>query len=156
MLCHAMPYHTMLRHAIQLKIFSTAAFAVVLLGRNITSPKWRALLLLVLGCILVASPTFNRPVDCTLELLNASKKGNPICYFFLFFSFFFFSFSFFIFFFFISFSFSFFISFNVLIVIFSFSHISCFHVMCDVLFPIFSVITRITHLFFTNDNCRTF
>ena len=143
MLCHAMPYHTMLRHAIQLKIFSTAAFAVVLLGRNITSPKWRALLLLVLGCILVASPTFNRPVDCTLELLNASKKGNPICYFFLFFSFFFFSFSF-------------FISFNVLIVIFSFSHISCFHVMCDVLFPIFSVITRITHLFFTNDNCRTF
>ena len=60
----------------QLKIFSTAAFAVLLLGRNITSPKWRALLLLVLGCILVASPTFNRPVDCTLELLNASKKGN--------------------------------------------------------------------------------
>ena len=44
---------------LQLKIFTTAAFAVLLLGRNITSTKWRALLLLVLGCILVASPAFN-------------------------------------------------------------------------------------------------
>jgi hypothetical protein len=47
-----------------LKIFTTAAFAVVFLGRNITNAKWRALILLVLGCILVASPTFNRPIDC--------------------------------------------------------------------------------------------
>ena len=137
--CLTIPCHTMLCHAIQLKIFSTAAFAVVLLGRNITSPKWRALLLLVLGCILVASPTFNRPVDCTLELLNARKKGNPLCYFFSLFSFFtlssFIFFSFFVFFFFfiftIFFSYSFF-SFNLSNVIFSFSHISCFRVMCDV------------------------
>jgi len=47
---------------LQLKIFTTAAFAVVLLGRNISATKWRALMLLVLGCILVASPTFNRAV----------------------------------------------------------------------------------------------
>ena len=51
----------------QLKIFTTAAFAVVFLGRNISSAKWRALILLVLGCILVASPTFNRPVDCDAQ-----------------------------------------------------------------------------------------
>ena len=54
----------------QLKIFSTAAFAVVLLGRNISATKWRALLLLVIGCILVASPTFNRAVDCAKEMKN--------------------------------------------------------------------------------------
>lgn len=52
---------------LQLKIFSTAAFAVVLLGRNISSTKWRALMLLVMGCILVASPTFNKAIDCTKE-----------------------------------------------------------------------------------------
>ena len=57
----------------QLKIFSTAAFAVILLGRNITPAKWRALLLLVLGCILVASPTFNKPIDCEVEYFNKMK-----------------------------------------------------------------------------------
>ena len=31
------------------------------MGRNISNTKWRALFLLVLGCILVASPAFN---DC--------------------------------------------------------------------------------------------
>eukprot|EP01038_Epipyxis_sp_PR26KG_P011301 gene11301-15161_t len=58
---------------LQLKIFSTAFFAVSLLNRNISSAKWRALLLLVLGCILVASPAYNRPIDC--ESLNANN-GN--------------------------------------------------------------------------------
>lgn len=66
---------------LQLKIFTTAFFAVIMLGRNISTTKWRALLLLVLGCILVASPTFNRPVDCELELargLSGSKGNNRL------------------------------------------------------------------------------
>eukprot|EP01038_Epipyxis_sp_PR26KG_P008815 gene8815-11903_t len=45
----------------QLKTLSTAGFAVIILGRNISLTKWRALVLLVLGCLLVASPTFNTP-----------------------------------------------------------------------------------------------
>lgn len=44
---------------LQLKTFTTAAFAVLLLGRNISATKWRALILLVVGCVLVASPSFN-------------------------------------------------------------------------------------------------
>lgn len=58
---------------LQLKIFSTAAFAVVLLNRNISSTKWRALILLVIGCVLVASPTFNRPIDCSEGYSSGSK-----------------------------------------------------------------------------------
>lgn len=58
---------------LQLKIFTTAAFGVLLLGRKYTSTKWRALILLVLGCILVASPTYNRPIDCDAE--NDKKNG---------------------------------------------------------------------------------
>jgi UDP-sugar transporter A1/2/3 len=42
----------------------------MLLGRNISSVKWRALFLLVLGCILVASPTFNQPVICDPNIDN--------------------------------------------------------------------------------------
>jgi UDP-sugar transporter A1/2/3 len=42
----------------QLKILTTASFSVLILGTSLTNAKWRALLLLVLGCILVASPTF--------------------------------------------------------------------------------------------------
>ncbi len=45
---------------LQLKIVTTAGFAVTILGRNISWSKWRALLLLVLGCILVASPAFQK------------------------------------------------------------------------------------------------
>ncbi len=52
---------------LQLKIFTTAAFAVLMLGRNINSTKWRALLLLVLGCILVASPAYNQPKECAIN-----------------------------------------------------------------------------------------
>ena len=37
---------------------------MVILGRNINSVKWRALFLLVLGCVLVASPAYNYPVEC--------------------------------------------------------------------------------------------
>eukprot|EP01041_Mallomonas_annulata_P007860 gene7860-16084_t len=57
---------------LQLKAFTTAGFAVIVLGRNISFPKWRALMLLVVGCILVASPTFNRP--CAEQLLASQNK----------------------------------------------------------------------------------
>ncbi len=49
----------------QLKILTTAAFSVVFLGRNFSGAKWRALFLLVLGCILVASPAFNKNETCS-------------------------------------------------------------------------------------------
>ena len=56
---------------LQLKIFTTAAFAVLMLGRNISFTKWRALLLLVFGCILVASPSLNPLADC----IDDAKSG---------------------------------------------------------------------------------
>jgi solute carrier family 35 (UDP-sugar transporter), member A1/2/3 len=55
---------------LQLKIVTTAGFAVIILGRNITWTKWRSLILLVLGCLLVASPAFNQPIPCL------DSKGN--------------------------------------------------------------------------------
>ncbi|RYG61826.1 hypothetical protein EON64_18310, partial [archaeon] len=45
---------------LQLKILTTAAFSVLFLHRVFSGAKWRALVLLVLGCILVASPAFDR------------------------------------------------------------------------------------------------
>ena len=41
----------------QLKVLTTAGFSVLVLGTSLSSAKWRALALLVLGCILVASPS---------------------------------------------------------------------------------------------------
>lgn len=58
---------------LQLKAITTAGFAVFFLGRNISLAKWRALFLLVIGCVLVASPTFNRPCS---ELLTANSAGS--------------------------------------------------------------------------------
>lgn len=43
----------------QLKILTTAGFAVLILRTSLSWTKWRALALLVLGCILVASPNFS-------------------------------------------------------------------------------------------------
>jgi UDP-sugar transporter A1/2/3 len=42
----------------QLKILSTASFSVLILNTSLSWTKWRALILLVLGCVLVASPNF--------------------------------------------------------------------------------------------------
>ncbi len=50
----------------QLKILTTASFSVAILGTSLSPTKWRALLLLVLGCLLVASPAFTK----------ASKNGD--------------------------------------------------------------------------------
>lgn len=40
-------------------MLTTAGFSVLILKTSLTWTKWRALALLVFGCILVASPTFN-------------------------------------------------------------------------------------------------
>jgi solute carrier family 35 (UDP-sugar transporter), member A1/2/3 len=43
----------------QLKVLTTAGFSVLILHTSLSWTKWRALALLVLGCTLVASPTFD-------------------------------------------------------------------------------------------------
>lgn len=43
----------------QLKILTTATFSVLVLGTSINYTKWRALAQLVVGCILVTSPSFD-------------------------------------------------------------------------------------------------
>lgn len=47
----------------QLKILTTAVFSTLILQTPLTATKWRALILLVLGCILVASPVFTHVPD---------------------------------------------------------------------------------------------
>mmetsp|Transcript_12016 Transcript_12016/g.17989 ORF Transcript_12016/g.17989 Transcript_12016/m.17989 type:complete len:380 (+) Transcript_12016:18-1157(+) len=60
----------------QLKILSTAGFSVLILGTSLSATKWRALALLVFGCILVASPSFDnnlsnsKEVDALLQLFG--------------------------------------------------------------------------------------
>lgn len=44
----------------QMKIFTTAFFAKIVMKKHYSAAKWRALLLLVIGCILVISPIFNK------------------------------------------------------------------------------------------------
>mmetsp|Transcript_10140 Transcript_10140/g.15165 ORF Transcript_10140/g.15165 Transcript_10140/m.15165 type:complete len:388 (+) Transcript_10140:68-1231(+) len=62
---------------LQLKILTTAAFSVIYMERYLSSNKWRALLLLVIGCILVASPSFKRsPLQSCEMLLRAAATGN--------------------------------------------------------------------------------
>lgn len=51
----------------QLKILTTAASSVLVLHTSLSWTKWRALILLVLGCILVASPSFTNG--------NSEKEG---------------------------------------------------------------------------------
>lgn len=58
----------------QLKILTTAGFSVLILHTSLSWTKWRALGLLVLGCILVASPNFSgtleKPVDASSQLFG--------------------------------------------------------------------------------------
>eukprot|EP01034_Spumella_vulgaris_P023034 gene23034-29224_t len=49
----------------QLKTLTTAVFSVMFLNKTISRAKWSALLLLALGCVLVASPTFSQAVEPT-------------------------------------------------------------------------------------------
>ncbi len=45
--------------------------AVLLYNKKITRVQWRALILLVIGCILVVSPTFNR---CECDQVGLSNR----------------------------------------------------------------------------------
>lgn len=47
----------------QAKILWTAIFSVLILDRKISTGKWRALVLLCVGCVLVASPIYNTCSD---------------------------------------------------------------------------------------------
>lgn len=64
---------------LQLKILTTAAFSVVFLGRSFSGAKWRALILLVFGCILVASPAFDRDREEDFSATtNTSSLGHVV------------------------------------------------------------------------------
>lgn len=52
----------------QLKIFATAGFSSCMLKRIYSSTKWRALILLVVGCILVSTPVMDPPPPSTIEV----------------------------------------------------------------------------------------
>ena len=52
----------------QSKIFFTAGFGVLFLSRRYSFTKWRALILLVIGCILVSSPILLPKVDIPAAL----------------------------------------------------------------------------------------
>lgn len=57
----------------QLKILTTAGFSVLILKTSLSTGKWRALVLLVLGCILVASPSFSKTSDSLTPVDNNSS-----------------------------------------------------------------------------------
>eukprot|EP00981_Chlorochromonas_danica_P012679 scaffold5256_cov192-Ochromonas_danica.AAC.5 len=64
---------------LQLKILTTAAFSVIFLGRSFSGAKWRALILLVFGCILVASPAFDRDREEDYSATtNTSSLGHVV------------------------------------------------------------------------------
>ena len=58
----------------QAKILWTALFSVLLLDMNISSGRWRALILLCIGCVLVASPVYNICENNVVENDNESEK----------------------------------------------------------------------------------
>jgi UDP-sugar transporter A1/2/3 len=58
----------------QLKILTTAGCSVIILGTSLTTTKWRALLLLVLSCILVASPDLSSTSIAGAEATFATKS----------------------------------------------------------------------------------
>jgi UDP-sugar transporter A1/2/3 len=66
---------------LQLKILTTASFSVLFLGSTFSGAKLRALLLLVLGCVLVASPTFNQNNRPVLEKSNTGTDDEGVSIF---------------------------------------------------------------------------
>lgn len=58
----------------QLKILTTAVFSVLILHTSLTATKWRALVLLVLGCILVASPVFTNSQGQGKEAVSLASQ----------------------------------------------------------------------------------
>lgn len=68
-------WHTVL---VQLKILTTALFAVCFLQRRYSSTKWRALVLLVLGAILVTSPVINKAKNASEGGSNAEESTEQV------------------------------------------------------------------------------
>lgn len=66
----------------QLKILTTAIFSVVILGKTIDSTRWRALILLVIACILVASPRYDCEEQRRILGIEDSELGNDKVYHF--------------------------------------------------------------------------
>jgi solute carrier family 35 (UDP-sugar transporter), member A1/2/3 len=64
----------------QSKIFFTAGFGVLMLSRKYSFTKWRALVLLVIGCILVSSPILLPKVEApaALPCTIASNSVTPL------------------------------------------------------------------------------
>lgn len=61
----------------QLKILSTAIFATYIAGVHYSFTKWRALVLLVIGCILVASPLFSKsPEDAKSPAATIDEQSD--------------------------------------------------------------------------------
>ena len=66
----------------QMKIFTTAFFAKIVMGKHYSAAKWRALLLLVVGYILVISPIFSKNTLVTGggmtkdEMMKAQKDSD--------------------------------------------------------------------------------
>lgn len=59
----------------QLKILTTAGFSVIIMRTTLSWARWRALALLVFGCILVASPAFTGPQKSEAVLLQLFGYG---------------------------------------------------------------------------------
>ena len=68
----------------QLKILTTAIFSVIILGKTINSTRWRALILLVVACILVASPRYGCEEEQRriLGVVAEEEGGNDKIYYF--------------------------------------------------------------------------
>ena len=58
----------------QFKLFTTAIFSVCFLGTYVSGTKYRALIILAMGCILVTSPAFNKYPDCDLVNIPSIKQ----------------------------------------------------------------------------------
>lgn len=58
------------------QVLTTAAFSRVLLGKRFSWTQWRALILLIVGCILVASPTIDPDPDRTSAANPSDADGS--------------------------------------------------------------------------------
>ena len=60
----------------QLKIFTTAFFAKLIMAKTYSAAKWRALLLLVVGCVLVISPIYNKSTNASIMSADELAKAH--------------------------------------------------------------------------------
>jgi UDP-sugar transporter A1/2/3 len=60
-------------------VLTTAGFSGLLLGRQFSYTQWRAMLLLILGCILVASPTIESASEKGAESAKGTEAVLGVC-----------------------------------------------------------------------------